>query len=113
MIRYVDGGFQALVNQGRKICVSDKHTMKGNFPTDMDQTSIGFKLYSSSSPTARWTDSKYGIMSKIGEVEIPCVWGQCSSISVSFGDTEIMATATNTATGQVHIATIKYDFNSL
>ena len=67
----------------------------------LDQTSIGFTLYSSSSPTTRWTDSKYGIMNKIGEVEIPCVWGQCSSISVSFGDTEIKATATNIATGQV------------
>ena len=111
MIRYVDGDFQALVNQGRKICVSDKPTMKGNFPTDIDQTSIRFKLYSSLYPTSRWTDSKYGLMNKIGEVEIPCVWGQCSSISVSFGDTEIMATTTNTVTGHVYIDTIKYDIN--
>ncbi len=110
-LRYVDGVFKALVKQGSNIRVSEKHTKEDMCPIHINQTSTEFQLYSSSSPTARWVDD--GGMKKIGKVEIPCVHGQKTSISMSFGNTEIMAIATNTTTGLVRNATIKYDFNSL
>ena len=110
-IRYVNGVFKALVKQGNNIRVSEKHTDEGYTPVGIGQTTCLFDLYSSSSPTARWANDSG--MKKIGKVEIPCVHGQKTSISMSFGNTEIMASATNTTTGLVRNATIKYDFNSL
>jgi hypothetical protein len=110
-IRYVNGLFKALVKQGGTIRVSEKHTQENCSAVDIGQTACLFHLYSSTSPTARWADDSG--MKKIGKVEIPCVLGQKTSISMSFGNTEIMANATNTTTGLVRNATIKYDFNSL
>jgi molecular chaperone DnaK (HSP70) len=107
-IRYITGVFKALVQQGSKICVSEKHTEEGYTPVDIGQTKIAFHLYSSSSPTSRWVDDAG--MTKIGQVTMNCVWGQSSSISMSFGNTEIMATATNETTRNT---TVKWDFNSL
>jgi hypothetical protein len=110
-IRHVNGVFKALVKQGSTICVSEKHIKKGYTPVDMEQTKITFDLYSSLSPTSRWVDDAG--MTKIGKVTINCVCGQSSSISMSFGNTEIMATATNETTRQVSNATVKWDFNTL
>jgi hypothetical protein len=110
-IRHVNGVFKALVQQGSKICVSEKHIKEGYTHDYIDHTSIVFNLYSSSSLTCGWVDDAG--MTKIGEVTIDCVRGQSLSISMSFGNTEIMATATNKTTGQVSNATVKWDFNSL
>jgi len=110
-IRYIKGVFTALVKQGSKICVSEKHTYEGCRQVVIGQTAIRFDLYSSLSPTSRWVDVEG--MTKIGQVTINCVCGQTSSISMSFGNTEIMASAINKTTGQVSNATVKWDFNSL
>ena len=103
--------FKALVKQGSTIRVSEKHTQENCSAIHIGQTACLFDLYSSTSPTARWADDSG--MKKIGNVEIPCVLEQEASISLSFSNTEIMASATNTTTGLVRNATIKYDFNSL
>ncbi len=110
-IRYLKRAFTALVKQESKICVSEKHTYEGCRQVVIGQTRIAFALYSSSSQTSRWVDDEG--MTKIGEVTISCVCGQTSSISMSFGNTEIIASAINKTTGQVSNATVKWDFNSL
>jgi hypothetical protein len=109
-VRYVNGVFKSLVKQGSNIRVSEKHTAECRHPVHINETSVEFRLYSSWSPTARWVDD--GEMTQIGKVVIPCVHGQKTSISMSFGNTEIMASATNTTTGTVRNATIKWDYNS-
>jgi len=57
-IRYIRGVFKALVQQGSKICVSEKHTKEGYSSVEIDQTRITFNLYSSSSPTSGWVDDE-------------------------------------------------------
>jgi len=103
--------FQPLVKQGTLIRVSDTHQAEGFEPLQDSQTVVGFPLYATLNPSAKWVDEPG--MKRIGTVEVPCVRGETSSIAMSFGSTEIFAKATNEQTREVRHAAVKFDFNSL
>lgn len=110
--RYVKvNRFRPLVKKGDKIRVSDTHSEHGFVPLGDDQTEVCFTLYSSTNPTACFADEPG--MKDIGRVTVPCVRGQCSGVAMSFGNTEILATAKNESTGVVHNAQISFNFNNL
>ena len=105
----VSGCFNSLVQKGSKISVSQKVESQDMFPHHDAQTEVAFTLYSTDATNAKWIDG----MTRIGAVTVPCIWGQKSRVAMSFGNTEVTATATNRITGHVTNATIKYNFNSL
>ena len=103
--------FKPLVKQGSLIRVSDTHEASGFRPRDDSQTSVGFDLYATLNPFARWVDEPG--MKRIGKVTVSCIRGETSTISMSFGSTEISAKATNDKTLQIGRAPITYNFSSL
>jgi len=110
--KYVDGdSFQSLVKQGRTIKVLETHSSEEKGPLYPQQTTVVFGLYSSTNPRAKFIDEP-GLTS-IGEVEVPCSYGDSVTVAMAFGTTEITATATNKTSGAVVKGQIKYDFNSL
>jgi len=105
------GRFERLVKQGSTVKVLESHTSVKCNPIEKDSTTIHFRLYSSSNPDVKFVDEASVI--RIGEVTVPCIYEQKSTLAMLFGSTEITATATNLFTGVICQADITYDFNSL
>jgi len=104
-------GFESLVKEGHSIKILETHSSEGKSPLSPDQTSAVFKLFSSSNPRAKFTDDPG--LTYIGEVRVPCIYGQTLTVAMAFGSTEITATATNKTTGAIVKGEINYNFNSL
>jgi hypothetical protein len=104
-------GFSVLVNKGTQVRVLEKHSSHGYNVIDDDQTEVMFSLYSTTNSTAKFVD-EIG-MKQIGSVILPLVKGQIANVELSFGNTEILATATNANTGAVRDAQINYNFDNL
>jgi hypothetical protein len=104
-------GFSVLVNKGDQVRVLEKHSSHGYNVIDDDHTAVTFSLYSTTNSTAKFVD-EIG-MKRIGSVILPLVKGQSADVELSFGNTEILATATNANTGAVRDAQINYNFDNL
>ena len=89
----------------------EKHSSHGYNVIDDDHTAVTFSLYSTTNSTAKFVD-EIG-MKRIGSVILPLVKGQSADVELSFGNTEILATATNANTGAVRDAQINYNFDNL
>jgi len=110
-VKYVYDHFTPIVKQGTTIRASETHEKQHFRALGDDATTITFQLYTSTSPSAKFVDEP--CMKRIGEVSVPCLSGQLSSVLMSFGSTEITATALNERTLETRKARLKYNFNSL
>ena len=110
--KYVKGsGFSLLVKQGTKISAGETHSSTEFWTCSDDQTSISFTLYATVKPFVEWIDDPSLIL--LGDVEVPCSQVQSTTLSISFGSSEISAAATNRTTSEVTRAQIKWNFNAL
>jgi len=105
--------FDCLVKQGDKVQALSTHTSGIRAPIYAHQKSVTFELYSSNDAQAKFVDEPG--LERIGEVSVPCVYGEDLTVAISFGNTEMIATATNVSTPDAmpSSANIKFNFNSL
>ena len=111
---YVNAAFfQCLVKQGDNVQALSTHTSGIRAPVYPNQKEATFELFSSNDSQAKFVDEPG--MERIGEVSVPCVYGQQLRVAISFGNTEMIATATNVSTPDAMpiSANIKFNFNSL
>ena len=110
--KYVKGsGFSLIVKKGTKISAGETHSSTEFWTCSDDQTSISFTLYATVKPSVEWIDDPSLIL--LGDVEVPCSQVQSTTLSISFGSSEISAAATNRTTSEVTRAQIKWNFNAL
>jgi len=113
-VKYVNGQvFKSLVAQGSTIKVLHTETSQVCSPADKRNSDIVFQLYSSQDDDVKFFNPAEAIHTRIGEVRGPCADGEFSTLSISFGSTEIRATAFNETTKVSSQADINFNFNSV
>jgi len=113
-VKYVNGQvFKSLVEQGSTIKVLHTETSQVCSPADKRDSDIVFQLYSSRDDDVKFFNPAETIHTRIGEVRGPCADGEFSTLSISFGSTEIRATAFNETTKVSSQADINFNFDSV